>query len=85
MYALVEEAPCYHANLRAHQRLFDVLLEQVRRRRVVVRRKEVALGRQYQALYERWRTHLTGDPLPSLQFLRTKCRALLAADIQTML
>lgn len=66
MYALVEEAPCYQANLRAHQRLFDVLLEEVRRRRLVVRRKEVALGRQYQALYERWRTHLTGDPLPCL-------------------
>lgn len=60
MYGLVEEAPAYHHNLRTHQRLFDALLEHVRRRRSALRRKEAALGRQYLALYEQWRCHFTG-------------------------
>ncbi|BDA48420.1 probable nuclear receptor corepressor 1 at N-terminal half [Coccomyxa sp. Obi] len=60
MYTLVEEAGVYHHNLKTHQRLFEVLLEAVRARRLAVKRKEVALGRQYQDLYEQWRTHLTG-------------------------
>ena len=62
MYTLVEEAGVYHHNLRTHQRLFEVLLETVRARRLAVKRKEIALGRQYQELYEQWRAHLAGDP-----------------------
>ena len=56
----MEEAPAYHHNLRTHQRLFDVLLKHVRSRKLALRRKEIAVGRQYQALYEQWRCHLSG-------------------------
>lgn len=67
MYTLVEEAGVYHHNLRTHQRLFEVLLEAGRARRLAVKCKEVALGRQYQDLYDQWRTHLTGDYLHLFQ------------------
>lgn len=71
MYGVVEEAPAYHHNLRTHQRLFDVLLKHVRSRKLALRRKEIAVGRQYQALYEQWRCHLTGARC-SLHLLRLR-------------
>lgn len=82
MYTVVEEAGVYHHNLRTHQRLFEVLLEAVRARRLAVKRTEVALGRQYQELYEQWRTHLTGDFSPRECTVTLSCRSLAPIMLQ---